>query len=329
MATSIVLPVAKATVGEVGAETPAFLPPDRALGNYLRSSPVAHALFRACEIAQLQRIRLERPLLDLGCGAGQLAQLALDGRLDVAVDISAKQLAGAQRLGRYDRLVKADAAEMPLESASVQTAVAFSSLEHMLRPEKIMAEVTRVLRPGGTLVATITLADLRHHLFWPALARTLRLGWVGRAYVSLQDRAFAHRTMLPREEWEHLAQEAGFQIVVSRRILPAAVIRRWDALLPLALPYWLLRPLGIRTVWPWPGRKAIARWGLGAERNTAQRNPSPRPSPARGEGHNPPCPPFVRGGDASAVAGADFDSENREEPDGSVLLLVARKPEAD
>ena len=275
--------------------------PPEALNNYLRRSPISHALFRACEIRALAGVRLERPLLDLGCGSGQLAQHALEGNIGVGLDISAKQLAGARRLGRYERLVEADAAEMPLESGSVKTALAFSSLEHMLRPEKIMAEVMRVLRPGGTLVATITLADLHRHLFWPALARRLHLGWLGRLYVSLQDRAFAHRTMLPREEWEHLAQAAGFQIVVSRRVLPAAVIRRWDALLPLALPYWLLRPLGIPTVFPWPGRKALVRWALGSGGQEQE----------------------IR----SPLAAADCDREYSDNADGSVLLLVAKKPD--
>ncbi|MBI1902709.1 MAG: class I SAM-dependent methyltransferase, partial [Planctomycetia bacterium] len=278
MATSIVLPVAKAKVVEVGDGTPAFLASDRVVKNYLRCSPLSHALFRACEIDQLQTIRLERPVLDLGCGAGQLAQHGLEGNIDFGLDISAKQLAGARRLGRYEQLIEADAAEMPLDSGCMQSVLAFSSLEHMRRPEKIMAEVMRVLRPGGTLVATITLADLRQHLFWPALTRRFRLGWLGRLYVSLQDRAFAHRTMFPREEWERMANKAGLEIVVSRRILPAAVIRRWDALLPLALPYWLLRPLGIPTVFPWPGRSAMARWAMGgAKHGLPESGPPPRP----------------------------------------------------
>jgi SAM-dependent methyltransferase len=293
-----------------------------ALLRYLKAAPIAHAVFRACELAHLKSLPLARPVLDLGCGRGQLAQLALDSRIDVGLDISARQLAGARHVDRYERLVLADAAEMALCSGCIQTVVALSSLEHMRRPEKIMAEVARVLRPGGMVVATITLPELRQHLFWPAVARRLRLGWLGRLYVTLQDRAFAHRTMLGREEWEGIARDAGLEIVVSRRIVPPAVIRRWDALLPLALPYWLLSPLGIRTVFPWPGRKSIAGWGLGAgkrrsaegERSSASRGADAADGPAIGSGVEEDC----------RVAAVDFDNENRED----VLLLVARKPKA-
>jgi len=96
-------------------------------------------------------------ILDLGTGTGTVASAALarwpEVRL-IAVDSSARMLALAQlsASGAPDRFstVQADAADLPLEDASVD-AVTSSFVVQLVDARRALAEARRVLRPDGTL----------------------------------------------------------------------------------------------------------------------------------------------------------------------------------
>lgn len=221
-----------------------FKPTDEVLDGYLRCAPLAHALHRAAEAHQLAKIPLAGPVLDLGCGSGEFTSLALEGRIEVGVDVNARVLDKAARTGRYDELRCADAAQLPFADEQFQTVLAVSVLEHLTQPSRALAEAVRVLRPGGRFVATIVLADLHDHLFYPRMLR--RFGAVGLAngYCRLQDRLLRHRTLLSRSRWQELFRAAGFQAFAARPIVTPRLTAIWDRLLLSALPYRLGWPYG-------------------------------------------------------------------------------------
>ena len=94
----------------------------------------------------------ERPdeaLLDLGCGGGLLAP-HVAGYRHVGVDISASALTVAASHGVEP--VLADAADLPFEDESFDVVVAGEIFEHVEDLDATVAEATRVLRAGGTLI---------------------------------------------------------------------------------------------------------------------------------------------------------------------------------
>jgi ubiquinone/menaquinone biosynthesis C-methylase UbiE len=98
-------------------------------------------------------------LADIGCGNGQILEALLDRGTAAdayAVDPAPSMLDQTrERLGRFgDRatLVQAQAEELPLDDESVDAAVAVDVLHHLLDPRAALAEVARILRPGGRLV---------------------------------------------------------------------------------------------------------------------------------------------------------------------------------
>lgn len=92
-------------------------------------------------------------LVDVGAGEGQVARLAASRGLDVvALDPAWAQVSVGHERGGGPRFVQASGTAMPLADASVDAAVACLVFEHIADHERAIAEVARVLRPGGTFL---------------------------------------------------------------------------------------------------------------------------------------------------------------------------------
>jgi SAM-dependent methyltransferase len=85
-------------------------------------------------------------VLDLGCGVGH-SWTELSPRETVGVDVEAAALAGQDR-----ETHQADMRSLPFGPASFASVVSIQSIEHVPDPEAVLAEVTRVLMPGGRAV---------------------------------------------------------------------------------------------------------------------------------------------------------------------------------
>ncbi|HET7570720.1 MAG TPA: class I SAM-dependent methyltransferase [Gammaproteobacteria bacterium] len=97
-------------------------------------------------------------ILDVGCGSGELLRRLHarypDARL-TGIDASAAMLATARaKLGTEAQLACAHAAMQPFPGATFDLVVSTSVLHHLPKPEAALAEIRRVLKPGGWLVLT-------------------------------------------------------------------------------------------------------------------------------------------------------------------------------
>jgi SAM-dependent methyltransferase len=95
----------------------------------------------------------EGVVLDVACGSAPLWP-RLPGRTYVGVDLSAAELAVARRRGP-DLLARASATALPLDSGSVDVVVCSMALQVLTPLPAALAEIARVLKPGGRLVATV------------------------------------------------------------------------------------------------------------------------------------------------------------------------------
>jgi len=156
-----------------------------------------------------------RRVLDLGCRSGALTRHLLEGNEVVGLDVDAAALAKAAALGI--QTVVADVEEpLPFPDASFDAVVAGELLEHLRFPDALVAEVRRVLRPGGVFAGSVPNAfrlqsrlrflrgrppedDPTHlRLFSPAALRALlvgfedvRLAFLGGRYRRLHPRLLA------------------------------------------------------------------------------------------------------------------------------------------
>jgi SAM-dependent methyltransferase len=105
-----------------------------------------------------------RDMLEVGSGAAQCARwLTTRGARVVASDLSGGMLAQARRLQarpgspRPAGLVQADARRLPFADAAFDLAFsAYGAVPFVADPERVIAEVARVLRPGGRWVFSST-----------------------------------------------------------------------------------------------------------------------------------------------------------------------------
>ena len=133
---------------------------------FLRRSAERHAAFLLPSLRPGQRV------LDVGCGPGAitkgLAERVAPGGEVVGVDRDGAFVAAARSTWADVpglRFEEADAAALPFEDGSFDVAFVHAVLQHVESPEAVVAELRRVVRPGGTV--GIADADLDGFLLHP------------------------------------------------------------------------------------------------------------------------------------------------------------------
>jgi SAM-dependent methyltransferase len=127
------------------------------------TSPIAFLARRFVRRAAQQVAGPRALCLDVGAGTAPYRREVLEhfrvGHY-VAVDV-APAVADA---------VIADARLLPFRSGSVDLVVSFDVIQHIAQPERVLAEVARVLRPGGAVIVTFPFmyaeCDLRDFQRW-------------------------------------------------------------------------------------------------------------------------------------------------------------------
>ena len=108
-------------------------------------------------------------LLDIGCGAGRFAEVALGTGADVvAVDYSNAVDACRNNLGPHPRLnvVQADIYHLPFAPASFEGVYSLGVLQHTPDPHHAFLALPTHLKPGGRLVVDLYPKLLRN-ILWP------------------------------------------------------------------------------------------------------------------------------------------------------------------
>jgi ubiquinone/menaquinone biosynthesis C-methylase UbiE len=102
--------------------------------------------------------------LDAGTGTGALAfALAPLVREVVGVDLVPELLAeGRARAGAFPNveLVEGDITRLPFGDGSFDLTASSSTIHHVTRPELLVAELTRVTKPGGTILVVDQIAPV-------------------------------------------------------------------------------------------------------------------------------------------------------------------------
>lgn len=178
-----------------------------------------HDLIDDLEVDFVERFARGRDVLEVGCGTGLLLdRFRAFARSARGVDLSPGMLERARARG-LDVTV-GSATDLPFEAESFDVACSFKVLPHVREIERALAEMARVVRPGGVVIA---------EFYNPFSMRGLvkRLGPAGAISDKTHEDAVYTRFDAPRDVERLLPP--GTRLVASRgaRILiPAAAAMR-------------------------------------------------------------------------------------------------------
>jgi ubiquinone/menaquinone biosynthesis C-methylase UbiE len=142
-----------------------------ALGAELVYGPIAAEL-----VAMSPHSLAGRTVLDAGAGTGAVSSaLGARGARALATDLSAGMLAW-DAAARPPSAV-ADIRALPLADGPVDDAIAAFVLNHLTDPVSGLAELTRVTRPGGAVLAAVFSNDSRSQARDRIDATALAAGW--------------------------------------------------------------------------------------------------------------------------------------------------------
>jgi SAM-dependent methyltransferase len=157
-------------------------------------------------------------ILEVGCGPGGMMEpLAEHGRVH-GIDISHDAIRYCRHRG-FPNVVTGSGTDLPFADRSFDLVALFDAIEHIPDDRGVLAEVRRVIRPGGVLFISVPAYQFLY---------------------SQNDRLVHHQRRYTRRQMDRLLREAGF---VPRRLTYFNTF-----LFPLILPAVLLLKLKERLV---------------------------------------------------------------------------------
>jgi ubiquinone/menaquinone biosynthesis C-methylase UbiE len=155
-----------------------------------------HAMLDRLEADIVEPLARGREVLEVGCGTGLILK-RLEGAAKslTGLDISRGMLAEARQRGFA--VTEGSATDLPFEDESFDLAFSFKVLAHVPDIRRALAEMARVVRPGGIVVA-----EFYNRLSVRRLAKVL--GGPGRISAARTEAEVFTRWDTPRQAREHL-----------------------------------------------------------------------------------------------------------------------------
>lgn len=203
---------------------------------YLRELPLHRAIVRSLEarLYSMYAGYLQGPILDVGSGDGSFAQVVLPGAELYGVDPLLQDTREARSRGCYSGLGVASGAALPFRERGFASVICNCVLEHVLPLRETLAEIGRVIAPGGIFIATVVTDRFSSSLLGYQLLE--RLAGRGRLYSDWLNRQAQHHNLLSREAWGAEMERVGFEVLEQLPYLGGRTMQIFDAGHYYALP---------------------------------------------------------------------------------------------
>jgi SAM-dependent methyltransferase len=230
---------------------------DDLLWQHVKDLPAFRALLRAVEARFYQDLLpLEEPVLDVGCGDGHFSSVAFPNRLAAGIDPAAASLREARARGAYTMLARSLGDALPFARDRFKTVVSNSVLEHIPEVDPVLAEIARVLRPGGRFIFCVPGDHFAELLFFSQLFRQLRFERLARAYEAYFNRISRHHHCDGPQVWQARLATAGLALTDFFYYFSSRALHALDLGHYMGAPSLIAKKLSGRWI------LAPARWNL-------------------------------------------------------------------
>lgn len=149
-----------------------------------------------------------KKILDVGCASGhitsRIAQLFPSAKV-IGVDAYKKTIDYGQKIHPEVQFLHADAHKLPFDNNTFGIVTCIETLEHVLNPPEVLAEIHRVLARKGVLVIGQDTDSLLFNIIWGIWTKTKGRVWAG-----------SHLHPFKPKELEKLFRDLGFKILEKR-----------------------------------------------------------------------------------------------------------------
>jgi 2-polyprenyl-3-methyl-5-hydroxy-6-metoxy-1,4-benzoquinol methylase len=162
---------------------------------------------RSRRIAAARPFFGQGPLLDIGCGTGELARYVESNRYS-GVDQDEESIAIAKKLFPTHRFLTLTEFAQSQNENQFERIIGLAVIEHVEDPQKWLAWLRTFLKPGGQVVLTTPHPSIRWlHEFGGHIGLFSREG------------AKEHRELINRDRMIQFAETSGFRVRQFRRFL--------------------------------------------------------------------------------------------------------------
>jgi SAM-dependent methyltransferase len=245
------------------------------LTEYLCMAPFALAFERSIEANLYRSLKLEKPILDLGCGEGLFAHIVFDETIDTGIDPNSRELIRARELGAYAELIQCNGDSIPRPDSSYKTVISNSVLEHIPDLSPVFKEIFRILDPGGYLFFTVPTQLFEQFSAVSRILRSLGLISLALRYERSYNRFWRQTNCFPPDLWRKTVESHGFEVVEIFTYDPKNICTLNDILVPFSLlsymikiitNRWILFP-SLRRIWVSWLAPSISKMLNGADRS--------------------------------------------------------------
>lgn len=229
---------------------------------HLQTVPAFRALLRSIECRLFAELgMLPAPVLDVGCGDGHFASLAFDTPPVVGFDMHYPIIQEAASRCSYKFVLNASATALPLADERFATVISNCVIEHIPDLNRALAEIHRVLYPGGRFIFGVPSHFFAEFLLGSTLLRRLGTSNLAEGYGCWFHHHSRHYHVYSPDVWKQKLAAHGFEIISWQYYMSAAGHRAFDLAHYLGVPTLVTHKLtGRWTLWSPISGPLMERW---------------------------------------------------------------------
>jgi len=182
-----------------------------ALNDYLRNHP----------------LKLQTKVLDLGCGEGFIGSIIFN-KIDYGLDIVKSDLDKAKKLSVYQKVILADAKKTPFKNNFFDLVFSNSVIEHIDGIDQVLAEVARILKPGGKFIFTVPSHKFSEYLFFTDLLYNLKFRKLAKLYENKRNLLLDHYNLFDHNDWKKKLALRKLSLQYNQYYLSKVDMHLWD-----------------------------------------------------------------------------------------------------